>query len=558
MADVFGKINVLGLGSGLDLQGLLDQLREIEEAPIKRLEEKKDSYESKLTEFDWLNTQVISLKSKALDLSLESSYLTRNVNVSGSGVSASAEVGALTGTYQVEVTQLARKNMWESQGFASRDASVATNDDVIQIAVGDKEFSVLVPAGTTLEGLAKLINEAEDNPGVEAKVVDTGSPSDPYKLILKSKETGEDHRIVVTQELADVSFSEVTGPPNIWRSENYTNPDDVVNSTGNTITLNITAGEKNITVEVPDGTTLSELKDLINQAAENSSLKAYLRRDSSGNYFIDLRSPEALSVSQTPDTPSLFPYEVETNGESLNAFFKIDDIAYQRGTNEVSDIVPGVTFSLKSPGSATVEVSPSLEDVKSTFSSLVEDVNNLLSKLREKMAVDIEKGTEGPLYLSTAAEKLIRDLRDVFSAGVSSNKHIKSLFDLGVNFNRDGSITLDEKKLEEAFSKYPDEVKKLLLGDDENNIKGFGERLNDALQNYLGPSGLIALEQNTTKRQIELIEKNIALSKERVEQNMAVMQRQFMALDRYIQQLNDLSSYLETQFKSISGLSDKK
>ena len=558
MAEIFGKINVLGLGSGLDLQGLLDQLREIEEAPVKRLEDKKDVYETRLTEFDWLNTQILSLKSKALDLSLESNYLTRQVKVSGDAVSARAEVGALTGTYNVEVSQLARKSLWESQGFASKDASVAANDDVLQIAVGEKEFSVLVPAGTTLEGLANLINEAEDNPGVEASVVDTGSAADPYKLILKAKDTGENYRLVVTQELSSLSFEEITGTPNIWRSANYANPEDVVNNTGNPITLTIRAGEKDITIEVPDGTTLSGLKDLINNAAENSSLRAYLRRDSAGNYFIDMRSPESLSVSQSPASPALFPQETENAGESLNAFFKIDDISYQRGSNQVSDIVPGVVFSLKSAGNATVKVSSSLEKVKSNFSSLVKEINDFFGKLREKMAVDIEEGIEGPLYRSTAAEKLIRDLRDIFSKTTSSNKHLRSLFDLGVDFNRDGSITLNEKKLEEAFSKYPEEVKKLLLGDEENGIKGFGESLNDVLQNYLGPSGLIALEQNTTKRQIELIEKNITLAKERVEQNMAILQRQFMALDNYLQQLNDLSTYLEVQFKSISGLTDKK
>ncbi len=559
MADVFGKINVLGLGSGLDLQGLLDKLREIEERPIERLEAKKDYYESRLTEFDWLNTKILSLKSKALDLSLESNYLVREVSVSGSSVTAEAEVGALEGTYHFDVTQLARKSLWQSQGFASQDAVLNPDaDDVFQLEMGDQSFSLLVPQGTTLEGLARLINEAEDNPGVEAQVVDTGSPSDPYRLVIKAKETGEAHRIVVTQELEGVSFEEVTGVPNIWRTDSFSSPDAVINDSGGNITLTVNVGTQEISVDVPDGTTLSELKDLINEQTENSSLKAYLIRDAAGNYFLDLRSPEALNVTQDPTSPTLFPNQVENNGESLNAFFTLDEISYQRGSNEIQDLIPGLTIRLQNTGESSVTVSSSYEEIKEIFSSFVEEVNGFLSELREKMAVDLETGEEGPLYRSNAAESIVRDLRDVLSMSVPGNEHLTSLFDLGLDFNRDGSITLDQKKLEEAFSSYPEEVKRLMIGDEEENISGIAERLNNTLQKYLGTSGLIALEQDTTERYIENINRNISLAKERVDRYIANLQRQFMALDQYIQELNDMSSYLDVQFKSIMGLTENK
>ena len=559
MASVFGKINVLGLGSGLDLQGLLDQLRKIEEKPIEDLKEKKDLYEARLTEYDWLNTKVLSLKSKVLDLSLESTYLARKVSVSGSAVTAEAEIGALEGTYTVQVDQLARKSLWQSQGFASKDTQVNPSaDDVIQIAVGDRSFSVLVPAGTTLEGLADLINNAEDNPGVEARVVDTGAPSDPYRLVLKAKETGEANRIVVTQELQGVNFEEVTAVPNIWRTANYTNPDDVVNNSGGTITLTINVGPKTINVDVADGTTLSQLVDTINAAAENTSLKAYLIRDKDGNYFVDLRSPESLNVTQSPASPVIFPNEVENAGESLNAFLTVDDISYQRGSNEINDIIPGVTLNLQATGSSTVTVNTNQDELKELISSFVDELKGFLGELREKTAFDVNTGEEGPLYQSNAAKGLLREIRELLSMVVPGNEHVNSLFDLGLDLNRDGSISFDEKKLEKALSSYPDEVKRLFLGDEEENVTGLAEKFNETLQRYLGPSGLIALEQKTTERYLDNLERNISLTQKRVDRYMEHLERQFLALDRYIEQLNDLSAYLDMQFKAISGQADKK
>ncbi|AEH44336.1 flagellar hook-associated 2 domain-containing protein [Thermodesulfatator indicus DSM 15286] len=559
MADeVFGKINVLGLGSGLDLQGLLDNLRTIEEKPIKALEAKKDFYEKRLTEFDWLNTKVLSLKSKSLDFSLESTYLTRQVSVSGSAITAEADVGALEGNYTVEVNQLARKSLWQSQGFAESSSVITpSGDDVLQIQVGDKNFSVLVPQGTTLEGLADLINNSEDNPGVEAKVVNTGAATNPYRLVLKAKDAGEDHRIVVTQELSGVSFEEITGTPNIWSSAQYTNPEDVINNTGSTITLNINVGEASITVDVPDGTTLSGLVDLINNASDNSSLKAYLMRNSDGNYTVQLRSPDAISVTQSPDTPTLFS-EVNSNGESLNAFLTVDGISYQRNSNSINDIIPGVTINLKEIGTSSLSVSANYDDIKEKFKSFIDEISSFVKELGDKMSFDVETGEEGPLYRSNAAESLMRDIRNVLTVSFSGNEHIRSLFDLGLNFNRDGSITLDEKKLEKAFAEHPEEIKKLFLGDDDNNFQGIAEKINDTLQKYIGPTGFIALEQKTTERNIEDVKRNIAMSQERVDRYIATLQRQFMALDEYVQQLNNLSSYLDVQFKSMMGLNQKK
>ncbi len=555
MADV-GRINVLGLGSGLDLQGILDKFREIESQPVKRMEEKKDYYEQRLTEYDWLTTQVLDLKSDILDLSLESSYLARKADVSGGAVEARADVGALKGTYNVEVAQLARKSLWESkEGFAEKGSAVVSSDDALEIAVGDKSFSVLVPAGTTLEGLVDLINNAEDNPGVKASLIDTGDPTAPYHLVLQAEDTGEDHRIVVTQELSGLGFSEITAPPNIVRSNNYSNPTDVVTTVDTTLSIQVgDAPAKTITVAA--NTTVQDLVDQINQEMQDTSLRAYLRRDENGNYFIDLRSPDPISI--TDDPSGLFPNVVESNGESLNAFLTVDGIQYQRGTNEVNDIIPGVTLTLREAGNSTVYVTSDYEDIKTKFKDFVDKVNTLIQDLRQKMSVDEETGEEGPLYRSEVAESLIRDLQDGLLATIHNPNGPQSLFDLGLNFNRDGTITLDEDKLVQAIDENPEGVKKLLVGDEEEGIEGLATKLDQALQRYLGPEGLIAIEQKGVQGRIDRLDKDISREQQRVDAYIATMQQQFMALDQYIQQLNNMSTYLDTQFKSIMGLSEKK
>ncbi len=555
MSDV-GKINVLGLGSGLDLQGILDKFREIERQPIERMEAEKDYYENRLNEYDWLNTQVLDLKSDILDLSLESTYLTREASVTGSAVEASADLGALTGSYTVEVSQLARRSLWQSSsGFANSSDVVTTSDDVLQIAVGDENFSILVPANTTLQGLADLINNDENNPGVKASVVNTGSPSNPYHLVLQAQNPGEENRIVVTQELSDLAFEEVTGKPNITRSNNYANPTDVVTTADTTLTIQVDSLSAK-TINIPANTTLEDLVDLINEEMSDTSLKAYLMRDASNNYFIDLRSPETINI--TDDPSNLFPNQIETNGESLNAFLTVDGISYQRGSNSINDIIPGVTLTLKQTGSSTVFVSSDYENIQNLFSSFIEKVNNLIQDLREKMSVDQETGENGPLYRSSVAEDLIRDLQDGLLTTIDNPNGPKSLFDLGVNFNRDGTITLDEETLSQAIANNPEGVKTLLVGDEDTGLEGIAQKINDALQRYIGANGLIAIEQKGVQGRIDRLETDIERAEERVDAYIDTLQKQFRALDEYLNSLNELSSYLDLQFKSIMGLTEKR
>ena len=552
MASIFGKINVLGLGSGLDLQGLLDQLREVEEKPIERLEAKKEKLNLTYKEYDFLNTKVLEVKGKIRALSLESSYLERKASVAGDSVSASAGLGALTGKFKIEVNQLARYSMWQStQGFASNTEPIINNDQELEIAVGDESFKVSVSANASLEEVARLINEAEDNPGVEAKVVNTGGWDAPYRLVLKAKEEGENARIVVTQPLAEIDFSETVGRPNIWRSGNYTDPSDSFSSQD--VTLSLTVGAQDIEVNISAGTSLSEAVEAINTAAENSSLRAYLMKDTSGQYFIELRSPEEISLTQSE---SIFTEE-ENEGENLNAFLVVDGILYQRSSNTINDIIPGVTLSLQETGRSTVEVSNDFEGIEKQFKDFVEGIGNFFKELREKMAFDLETGEEGPLYGSSAAENLLRELKMALSETIDNPQGPTSLFDLGLNFKKDGSITFDEGKLRYWMSQNPEGVKKLLAGDEDHNLQGLATKINNVLDKYLGSNGSISIEQKGLENKLERLDQQISKAKERVDKYVDYLRMQFLMLDRYIQNLNDTSAYLEAQFKGISKSSEK-
>lgn len=194
-----GTISTLGIGSGLELQSILDQLKAGEQIPITSKKTKKLAIEDRVAEFDTLQANLLSMKDKALSLSLSSTYIKRKVSLSDtSPVSVTAQDGIDTGSYNLEVTNLAKKSSWKtSTGVATSDSYVNSSGKDMQFSyqVGSDTRTLTVKSGTTMAQLVAAINDDKENPGIKASVSKDGSGTAPYKLLLQSDTFGESGRI---------------------------------------------------------------------------------------------------------------------------------------------------------------------------------------------------------------------------------------------------------------------------------------------------------------------------------------------------------------------------
>lgn len=199
-----GSISALGIGSGLELQSILDQLKEIDQQPITLKQSTVTALEEKVEAFDGIEATLLSMRTNALSLSLESNFMETASSVSGTAVTATATSGADSRSHSLRVDSLASNSSWVSAGVAATTSEVATEDMTFAYHLGasGSTISLEVAAGTTLEELVSLINDDEANPGVTASIADTGFGANPYKLVLRSDDTGEDNRIFIDTQLA--------------------------------------------------------------------------------------------------------------------------------------------------------------------------------------------------------------------------------------------------------------------------------------------------------------------------------------------------------------------
>ena len=193
-----GTISVDGLISGLKTSEIIDQLAAAYRAPITQLEEKKESYTTKLNLWQTINTKLLALKSSALELSLSSTFLVKRAIVAGDALSVSPGSGAQEGTYVFTVESLAKVHQIATAlAYADTDTT-RFGEGTITIAMGGKVTEIAIDASNnTLSGIRDAINRA--GAGVKASIVKT---SEGYRLLLVGEKAGTENAVTVDVALS--------------------------------------------------------------------------------------------------------------------------------------------------------------------------------------------------------------------------------------------------------------------------------------------------------------------------------------------------------------------
>lgn len=206
-------ISFSGLGSGLDIQGIVDALVNAEGQPKQQLlQQQLSGYNTTLSAIGQLKSGVSSVQTAADALQNLDTFRTRSTTVSDSTIlSASAAPGTAVGTYQVQVQQLATADKWASSGFTSDTSTVGSGQ--LAISSGGTTFNVSVAATDTLANIRDNINAASGNTNVQASIVnvDNGSGGTVSKLVLTSKATGTANAINVAVTDSDGNNTDASG-----------------------------------------------------------------------------------------------------------------------------------------------------------------------------------------------------------------------------------------------------------------------------------------------------------------------------------------------------------
>ena len=375
-----------GVGSSLDVNGIISQLMQIEQRPLLILDQKEAGLQAKLSALGTLKSALSTFQSAMDDLSGLSKFQTLTaVSSSQTTFTASADATANAGSYAIEITQIAQQQKLAAAGKTSTTDAIGTGTITFDFGTisggtfdtntGKYTGATFTSSGTgsktvtidstnnSLEGIKNAINAAKI--GVTATIVNDGSAS-PYRLSLTSD----------------------------------------------------TLGKKN------------SMKIAVSGDAALSSLLAH-----------DPAGTQNLA-------------EVAT---ARDAALKVDGIAVTKTSNTVTDVIQGVTLNLLTTNSgapATLTLSEDTGEVTDSVNAFVDAFNTADAAINDLIAYDPETQEGGLLLGDTSVLSVQNRIHRILTAAVPGlTGTYTNLSDIGVAFQKDGTLAVDAVKLQDAVTK---------------------------------------------------------------------------------------------------------
>jgi flagellar hook-associated protein 2 len=205
-------ITSAGVGSGLDLESIIQVSVEAENAPKEaRFVEKESSLNLQLTVLGQIKSDTSALTDAMEILSDIDNFTKRAATITqpsdGDIIAVSTTSAATAGSFEVEVQQLAqgsRAVQDDANSYTATTDVVTASGGTLTFTAGAKTFDVTLAAGATLADLRQAINDATDNFGLTANIINTGGVSPLSKLVMSSDETGAGNDLSITSNTAEL------------------------------------------------------------------------------------------------------------------------------------------------------------------------------------------------------------------------------------------------------------------------------------------------------------------------------------------------------------------
>jgi flagellar hook-associated protein 2 len=254
-------------------------------------------------------------------------------------------------------------------------------------------------------------------------------------------------------------------------------------SATNSFTANPDKATKSITIDASNNT-LAGLRDALNKA--NIGVIASIVNDGSGYRLVmgakDSGVANSLKITASDDDGgpsdtsglSLLAYDPTAAvgaGKNLtetvaaaNARIVIDGLTVNSATNTVKEAIPGLTLDLKAVGATATHLTVAQDSAETAKSidTFVKSYNDMMSTVKSLTGYNPQTKIAGTLAGDYNVRSTINRIRDVFTNSVTGvSGSFKSLADIGIKLQNDGTLQLDNAKLEKVLGADPEGVASL-------------------------------------------------------------------------------------------------
>ena len=189
-------ISSAGIGSGLDVAKIVEQMVAAEKVPLKKLEYKAEGIQTQISTYGEIKSLTSKLGDIVSKLTRDSAWNGVSISSSNPTLSGTMTGIAATGTYNIKVTHLAQAQttaLGGAGGIALAKDQAMGAAGTIKLTMGTESKDIAIKSSDTLTKIATKINEA--GMGIQASIVTNVDGQE--RLMLRSKETGTDKAFTV-------------------------------------------------------------------------------------------------------------------------------------------------------------------------------------------------------------------------------------------------------------------------------------------------------------------------------------------------------------------------
>jgi flagellar hook-associated protein 2 len=297
---------------------------------------------------------------------------------------------------------------------------------------------------------------------------------------------------------------------------------------------NFSSGDESFQVDLPGGSTLLNMRDAINDHVDNTSIRAsILNLDGGSRLILSSIEPGAANAITAPGDFTEFT-------AAQDAQFTVDGFAASSSTNEVTDVIPGITLSLQDIGTASINTARDNDSVKEQLELFVTSYNDVLDRVDSLLLNEFPSDST----IRGIASELSREFFQ--SVDVKGTEY--SFLDLGLTFDRDGNLSIDDSKFEalQSSDNYADILEATTLAE-----TGLAYNIKNTIERYTDAEGLIELKKDALQNNTDALDTQSSRLEYQLEQTEDRYRRQFSAMDTVVAQLQSSSSFLIDQLNNL-------
>jgi flagellar hook-associated protein 2 len=472
--------SIEGINSGLNTAQIIDAILANDQSNITFLEQEQSEKTDIITTLKALQAKFLALQTSLTKLTRAATFEAATVQVSDESVLSAAASGRVgTGSYDVQVLSLARNHQLASQGFDDESlASFGTGTISISMGDGSTKTITIDATNNSLVGIKKAVNDAKA--GVVATIINDGSSSNPYRLMITSEKTGVANKISITSSL--------TGGNNLdFGSASFDNPEIIDVSPGSTCQVSLgatasysgstnkiytftvggtgtqTVGTDSITINWTDGTNSGSI--VVSQA----DTEVELTGDGADGLKLTF-SAGTLTAGDTFQVSTFAPIlqkasdariSIGSSGSGGSPIIVTSD------TNKFSSLVGGLSITvLKETGtgeSVSISTETDVSGIKDAINEFITRFNEVNDYIEKQNTYDKEADKVGVLFGDFTLQMMQNSLRGMLASRVSGLEgQYNNLYAIGIRTTGSGTLAIvNNSRFEEALKNNLDDVIKL-------------------------------------------------------------------------------------------------